>query len=310
MRASQRRRLCLSGVALLAAAAACGQADTGDQDRRIASTQAALISAGDADSLAAAALLERGTAALDLIARASAAAPQRRDLALLHVQFCARETSCDLAPVLAHLHELDPRNAAAQSAAFDRTPAVVGAEESRARLAALAEAERYDVYWNSLIAHATSAIIKTHTMDASSAEIVVIGRAGGAAIPAYQPLTSLCRGDALLDAKVLADCRRLTGVLRRGDTYLTEMLGTSIAKRVWGPGDPEYQDALRARRTVDYRIAMQVKLAAENRDEQSVAHHLQLLASQRTEQEASVAELVSRGVPPNPPDDWRDTQKE
>src|SRR5215469_16991708 len=80
--------------------------------------RSALLAAGDPDSLAAAGLVNpRSTneERLVLAARASGAAPNRKDLAWLHLELCVRVDSCDVAPIEAQLHALDPGNAAVWS---------------------------------------------------------------------------------------------------------------------------------------------------------------------------------------------------
>jgi hypothetical protein len=296
----------------VAAAAANAREDQRDYEREVAQTRAALVSAADADSLAAAALLGgvvkgRGAASLQLMARASAQAPDRPDLTWLHAQLCAREASCNSDPVMTHLRALDPTNGLAWTEPVGQVAPSNDPEQSRARLAALANAGRFDIYWNSIVAHTTTAILKTGTMDASSALVSALGLAAAWAIPAYQGLTRLCKGDALRDPKVRADCRRLSDVLRRGDTYISEMVGIAIAEKASAEGDPEYQGALSARRTIHYRMALTSKLDIEGAEDGRFAtRYLQLLASHRTEQEVALAQLIIAGIPPNPPDDWKD----
>jgi hypothetical protein len=298
-----------------AASAGNGRHDQRDYEHKLASARAALISAGDPDSVTAAALLsvslkDGGTRSLNLIARAAAEAPDRADITWLHAQFCARQKSCNPDPVISHLRALDPKNGLAWIEPPSRRATTSAPTPSRARLAAVAHAERFDVYLNSIVAHTTTAIIKTKTMDTPSALTSVLGLAVAEAIPAYTQLTSLCKVDALKDPQVLDDCRRLSAVLRRGDTYISEMVGTAIAKRAWTEGDREYQDALSARRTIHYRMAMELKVDVDQWNEEFASRYLQLVASHRTEQEVGLAQLIRAGISPDPPDDWKDPQAE
>jgi len=286
-----------------------------DYAKKITVTRAALVSAGDPDSLAAAALLARwpddgGITGLPLIARAAAEAPDRPDLTWLYAQFCAQNQSCDFEPVLMHLRSLDPKNGVAWIEPLSRSATSVDPRQNRTRLAAVASAERFDVYLNSIVAHTTTAIIKTGTMDTPNALASVLGLAVAEAIPAYTQLTSLCKGDALNDPHVLDDCRRLSAVLRRADTYISEMVGTAIAKKVWAEGDPEYQNALSALRTIHYRMDMELKIDVNQWNEEFASRYLQLLASHRTEQEVGLAQLMGAGISPDPPDDWKDPHAE
>jgi len=311
----KRRRLLLVCMTLWAATSAGnGRHDQRDYERKVASARAALIATADPDSLTAAALLsvwlKDGPArSLTLIARAAAEAPDRAGITWLHAQFCAREKSCNPDTVISHLRALDPTNGVAWIDPVSRR-ATSGTPTSRARLAAVAHAERFDVYLNSIVTHTTSAIIKTKTMDTPSALTSVLGLAVAEAIPAYTQLTNLCKGDALKDLQVLDDCRRLSVVLRRGDTYISEMVGTAIAKRAWAEGDREYQDALSARRTIHYRMAMELKVDVDQLNEEFASSYLELVASHRTEQEVGLAQLIRAGISPDPPDDWKDPHAE
>jgi hypothetical protein len=315
-RASQKRRgLFLACITLFTAACTGTRDDQRDYEHKLASVRAALISAADPDSLAAAALLsvspkEGGARSLELIARAAAEVPDRADITWLHAVFCGQQPSCDPDPIMDHLRALDPNNGLAWIEPLGRRAPSTAPRQSRARLAAVAHADRFDVYLNSIVAHTTTAIIKTKTMNTASALTSVVGMAVAEAIPAYTQLTSLCKPEALKDTQVLDDCRRLSAVLRRGDTYISEMVGTAIAKRAWTEGDPEYQDALSARRTVHYRMAMEFKVDVDQWNEEFASHYLQLVASNRTEQGVGLALLNRAGISADPPDDWKDPQAE
>ena len=174
----------------------------------------------------------------------------------------------------------------------------------------MARADRFDVYLNSIVAHATTVILKTGKMDTQTALTAVLGFAVAEAIPAYSQLTTLCKGDALNDPGVLDDCRSLSGVLRRGDTYISEMVGTAIAKKVWAEGDPEYQDAMSARRVVHYRMAMALEVDLKQWTDEYARRYLQLVASHRTEQEVGLAQLLEAGISPDPPADWKDPHRD
>src|SRR5947209_20060824 len=70
---------------------------------KIQRTEQALIAAGDADSLAAAAMLSIGPTLspaerLDLIARAVLEAPDRPDLVWLNIRLCAQVVTCNPEP--------------------------------------------------------------------------------------------------------------------------------------------------------------------------------------------------------------------
>jgi hypothetical protein len=144
-------------------------------------------------------------------------------------------------------------------------------------------------------------------MDLPTALVLVIGVTAAEAIPGYERMSGACKGADLERADTLAACRRLAVALRRGDTYITEMIGIAIAKRVWTEGSPEYQDALEARRVARYRMDAYIHVStASNWDNAQSERYLQMLESHRTEQEEALAEIMQAGVDPDPPKDWKD----
>src|SRR5450756_2208992 len=55
-------------------------------------------------------------------------------------------------------------------------------------------------------------------------------------------------------------CRGVAKAFERGDTYITEMIGVAIAKRVWPEDSPEWRAAAEERRVYDYRSKYYAKL--------------------------------------------------
>lgn len=245
---------------------------------------------------------------LPLIARAAAAAPQRPDLAWLHIQFCGISKGCDPAPLELHLQALDPTNGVAWLDPPRWGSGPVDTTQRRERLAAVANSERFDVYLNTTITHAVNAILKTGAMDPETALTSVLGMASAVAIPAYGLISQMCKGTVMEAADVLADCRRASAVFRRGDTNLSEVIGTTIAMRAWPEGSAEYVDALATRRTLRYRMEMALKADLQAAgDEGHAKTYLQLLSTHRTEQEMYLAQIINAGLNPDPPADWKDT---
>ena len=88
-------------------------------NRKIQRIEQLLIAAGDADSLAAAAMLSIGPTVnpvqrLTLITRAVLKAPDRPELVWLNVRLCTQVDTCNPEPLEAPLHALDPDNGAEQ----------------------------------------------------------------------------------------------------------------------------------------------------------------------------------------------------
>jgi hypothetical protein len=285
-------------------------------DRKVQRTEQLLIAAGDADSLAAAAMLSIGPTdnpvqRLTLIERAVSEAPDRPDLVWLNIRLCAQVDGCNSQPLEAQLRALSPDNGAAWFDSIGRAGRRNDVIEVRKDLAAIAGSRLFDTYWNTTIVHVTDAILKTHTMDSPTAFVASIGIASALALPAYQTIVNACKGDQLQDPDVLRSCRQVSTVMRGGDTYITEMIGIAIAKRAWPEGSPEHVDAISAKRTAHYRMQADGKLSLHRfLSSDYVEKHLQLMMEKTTEQDVVVAELVNAKMNPNPPSDWTDKWSE
>jgi hypothetical protein len=296
---------------VLAVLAGCvaGEPSQGSTEKTMGKVRAALLAAGDADSLASAAelgLRQTVEERLALGARASAAAPDRADLAWLHLQWCIRVESCDVTPIESQLRSLDPGNAAAWSGSLERAAKENDTSRMQRLLELMAGAERFDIYWNRIIAHTADAMIRTHAIDAAAATVNAIGIGAAQGIPAFQPISKACRGKALEQPEVLDTCRRLSAVLRRGDTYITESFGLSLAMRLWPADSAANHEASEARRVLRYRIDTGSKLSAHFAGKEATSY-LQLLRTHPSEQEAGLADITAAGLSPDPPPGWRES---
>jgi hypothetical protein len=296
---------------LLAARAGC---DTGQQADRDASaadshadTRAALLAAGDADSLEAAALLtpkNLSVERLELVSRAAAAAPARPDLAWLALQSCIQAESCDVTPREAGLRAVDPGNGAAWMGTLAR--AAAGTPQLRASLAGIADSARFDIYWNPLIVHVADALERTKTMEDREAIVLAIGLAAAQAIPALQQMSRGCGDAAHAQPADPGICRKLSAVLRHSDTAIVEGLGLSIALRVWPASSDEYRRAADEIRVLHFRMRQPGEWSSVATSDERAKRYLRQLATHRTEQEALVADLISAGIDPSPPAGWTD----
>lgn len=271
--------------------------------------RSALLAAGDPDSLAAAGLVNpRSTTEerLVLAARASGAAPNRKDLAWLHLELCVRVDSCDVAPIEAQLHALDPGNAAVWSGSLARASKVDDTTRIEAILTSMAAGERFDTYWNALVAHTASALIRTNVIDGATATVTATEVVAVHAL-SYQPLAKGCGGKTLEQPKMLDTCRRLAAILRRSDTYTTEMFGQDLALRLWPKDSPEYREATEERRVSHYRLDTENKLVGHFSGKEGSERYLQLLTAHKTEQEVWLADITASGLSPNPPPGWIDS---
>jgi hypothetical protein len=194
---------------------------------------------------------------------------------------------------------LDVRNAASWLGALTRADKANDEQAKSAALAAISRSDRLDIYWTTLVARLSRATAKTKAVSLTEAEIVVIGILAAQAIPAYQVLSNACKGERLKRDDVVEVCRGIAKALQNGDTYITEMIGVAIAKRVWPEGSLQWKEAMEARRSWDYRFNF-----LKESDAWNLVHtdeYLTLCAQNRREQDVYKAELIASGKNPDPP---------
>jgi hypothetical protein len=291
-------------ILLIAGTAACASSDEqlAKADKRADRAIAALEPMTDADSLAAAGLMSVGKnteQSLSYLARATAAAPQRVDLVWLQAMRCAQFPPCDPIPMERRLRELDPSNGAGWWTAIARAATANDSAGADAALVAISHSERVDIYWTTLIAHLSRAVANTKKMSLEESTVVVIGYLAAQALPPYQTISTNCKGERLQQPGVTEICRGVARALQNGDTYLTQMIGVAMAKRVWPEDSPDWQAAAEQRRVYDYRSKLYSKL--ELRALTHPGEYLTLCEQNRRESDLFAAQLIAAGYDPNPP---------
>jgi hypothetical protein len=266
----------------------------------------ALAKKTDADSLAAAGLLSlqgHRNDSLALFDRAVAASPARPELVWLQAQNCRAAPPCDPEPMERRLRELDPANGAGWLGALARADSQNDAGAMDVALAALGRSQRVDVYWTTLVAGLSGAVAQTRTMSLNEAEVVIIGLLAAEAIPAYRVASNACKGERLQRVEVIETCRGVAKAFEQGDTYITEMIGIAIAKRVWPEQSVEWRAATDARQVFEYRSKLAAKLESDWQNERQAESYLALCGQNRREQDVSRALLIRAGLRPDPPGD-------
>jgi hypothetical protein len=258
----------------------------------------------DADSLAAAGLLSltrHRNHSLTLFDRAVAASPGRPEIVWLQAQNCRATPQCDPEPMERKLRELDPPNGAGWLGALARADSQNDAGARDVALAALGHSQRVDIYWTTLIAGLSRAVAQTKTMSLREAEVVIIGLLAAEAIPAYRVASDGCKGERLQRAEVTEICRGVAKAFEQGDTNMTEMVGITIAKRVWPEQSVEWRAASDARQEYEYRSKLSAKLENDWPNEREAQIYLTLCSQNRREQDVSRALLIRAGLRPDPP---------
>jgi hypothetical protein len=90
-------------------------------------------------------------------------------------------------------------------------------------------------------------------MSLREAEVVIIGLLAADALPTYHVASKACMGERPQRLEVTEICRGVAKAFEQGDTYITEMIGIQIAKRVWPEQSVEWRAASDARRLFEYR---------------------------------------------------------
>lgn len=273
-----------------------------DAKARMARAAELLTKRADADSQAAAGLLNtlnHPDQSLRQVAQATLKAPERADLAWLHMQLCLTDSTCDPEPLELRLRGLDEKNGAGWLGALARASKRGDEEAKSAALAAIGRSERVDTYWTTLIARLTRQVASTEVVSLFDAESYVIGALAGVAIPAYQAVSNACKGERLLRDDVVEVCRGVAKSFLNGDTGITEMIGVAIAKRAWPENSPKWMEAAEARRIWDYRAQSIGSLDVWN--EKHASEQLALYEQHHREQDAMKAMLIAAGRSPNPP---------
>lgn len=265
----------------------------------------------DADSLAAAAVLtgndifygkdhkDQKRAAL-LIARATAIAPDRADLAWLQAALCQQTPSCDARPFESSVRTLDASNGVGWLGELATAWAANDEVGTNRALAAIAKSDRVDIYYTRLIANLTPKVAEAASISLDEASVAVVGALAMESIPAYQAASKACKGERLNQPEVVILCQGVARAFENGDSFVTEMVGVAIAKRVWPENSPEWQAAVDARRKWDYQSKVWAELPAQTAT-RSMQDHLALCSQYRREQDVFRAELVAAGINPDPP---------
>jgi len=289
MRRSHLRRLIAVVVIVVLAATGCASAPVSTATHspldvgQLTRTYGRLSAAGDADSLAAAALIDRvilwqegnsdgaRTSAVvqTLLARATAAAPDRPDLLFLQLRLCVQQssfntrfvesTACDWRAIEARLRVVAPGNGTA---------------------------------WLYSLDHATA----SHDVPAARAALP---------IPDLRTVLRACAADQLAPPDILEDCRNTARAFQAGDWELAQSIGLRLAIGLRPADSPQNRDALAAQRTLEYRLDLIGQSDALSEDLQARPKAaLALYSTYRTDQDLWRAVLIRVGLNPDPPSDW------
>lgn len=263
-------------------------------------------------NLAAAALLAwpgdlSGRRPLELIAQAEALAPQRAELAWVHLGICERLKCQAKEQIEVHLQEIDPDNGFVWAADLERAQSSGSAVAVTAAIARIGAGPRMTFYWNQLEVMMVDALAVANPSESLATRgTVAIGVLAAQAIPPLLPMSKPCRLEQLGLPGRRAACEALVARMEQSSTLLTQSLAISMQERWWPAGSPQ-REVLRAkRRRLDYLMTMSSRIRwwRTNRD---MAVRIDAARKTDREEDVELAMIKSFGLPPEPPMDWKDT---
>jgi hypothetical protein len=278
-----------------------------------------LIAKGTANSLAAAALIqqfgaESDTGAYRLVSRAVQLAPDRRDLAWLAVRFCSSSEDCNEAIPEKHLHDIDPTNGVGYMSALTRAQRKNDVAGVDAALAAIANSDKFYVYFAPLIAATAPELAAARhpggspsSKETTRATMDMTGIVAGSLLPPTLSFTYSCKGLALEQIAGRLDlCRRAAKTIAQADTLLVEGLGLSYQHQLWPVDSSEGRAITAQRRVFQYRMEEYNHIGiSASKLEEYPADALETLRTHDRQQDVALFYFAKAGTPKDPPANWK-----
>lgn len=263
-------------------------------------------------NLAAAAFLVEsgdliGRRPLELIAQAEALAPQRAELAWVHLAICERLKCEAREQIEVHLQEIDADNGFVWAADLEHAQSSGSVVAVTAAIARIGASPRMTFYWNQLEVMMVDALaVASPSQSLATRGTEAIGVLAAQAIPPLQPMSKACRLEQLSLPGRRAACEALVARMEQSSTVLTQSLAISMQERWWPAGSPQ-REVLRAkRRRLDYLMttSSRIRWWRMNRD---MAVRIDAARTTDREEDVELAIIKLFGLPPEPPMDWKDT---
>lgn len=282
---------------------------------------AALKAHGDTDSLVALALLRRSVTeprdhpdaiALDALNAAAKAAPERPAVAALWLQACLAAEACDAAEAAAHVRRIDPGNGIADWAPLRAAMLSDDAARIDAALAALADAQSFNVYFNGYLVAAVDALTRTRLpaepqlqRAGESREWLFVAMDGSSlyTTAAMRDIATACNERAPSAAR-RANCLRMYATLLRSDTMVLQSFAANQILLRSLRGSAQAAAATELRRRLDWYNEGLNGAMTPWRLDRVPAELLAALRSHAREEDARRAVLTNLKVALDPPKDW------
>lgn len=315
---------CLLLAALSAApAAAAPRAAASDAQAWRPAAAAALRQRTDADSLASAAAIAfvadpkshldpaRSDAALELAARAAAAAPDDAAVGWVRMRLCASTPGCDIRDAATAMRWLDPDNAAAWLPTLNAAEKDKDLVEIDRVIADMAQGVRFDFYWNRVVVmlfdalKAVSRNLPKGAVDSDAGRFESVRAiAAGEILPPLAPLIEACRESAAASER-REFCQKIAKNLQQGDTIVAQLAGLSVERHFLPADSKEYRALGERRRVLEWRVAEAEKFDAPMLPWVKNAHarwRVARMHALRREEDVLLAILKEQGTPIDPPE--------
>ena len=252
-----------------------------------------------------------GLGPLVWIRKPSELAPQDAGIGWLHLQLCAGTPTCDIRDVATVLRWVDADNGAAWLQNLAVAQKDRDTTEVDRILNDMAHGARFDFYWNRIV------VLMVDALDAARDDLprgyaasdaarlaTVGGIASGEIIPPFTALVEACReSGAASERREL--CLKLSRTMQRGDTVVAQMVGFSIARRLFAPDSKEARSIAERRHVLEWRVTAAAKIDSPllpwTKNARARARLAQMRAIPR-EEDVCIAILREHKMAPDPPE--------
>jgi hypothetical protein len=328
-RATSRLRASLLLSAIAAALSLCGCASSSPHDDTQADAKGdsksvstppvhsakaqAQAQIGNADVLAAAALKiaaadRDAPRALNVMKQAVATAPERVDLTRLALQFCLQVQGCDAESYESKLRKLDAGNGVVWLGALARAQSRRDAQAEQQILQAMGQAERIDLYWNTLLWRLASAVppatpvAGAPNLPLTTALNDVTQWLAAAGVPSFKSLSTACAREKATSTPIRDRCRRIARAMQLGDTAFVEGIGLGLAQQLSDAGSPAWTSVQQRIDALAYQTsAAGAIIRSQVERERFSAEMIELLKKLHREQDVTLAILRWAGQPISTP---------
>lgn len=242
--------------------------------------------------------------------QAAERAPDRKDIAWLHVQFCQQVSGCNSAQLETRLRKLDPDNGNAWLGALSRAQQQHDTLAEDKILDELSRSKHFNIYWNTLVSKTAVALSgqvappadpKRPAEPLTQSMNQAVNWVSAVAAESFQPLGETCSAARTMKANVAQRCAQVAAALQRSDTYIAEGIGLGIAQRVTTVGSASAQKVNTRIDTTRYqRDAAGQIMEAQLEREKFTRELVNLMASLPREQDVFIAVMRWAGRPLEP----------